>query len=322
MTNVNEPSQPENVLDMRSIMIALPGVASIRTEEDIDRIARETGEPKLGFTMGPDGNVEAQLGEAQVNIDRNGISVTHQLAPDPALVEPGIRATCRFVAALLDGAQDAATIPVVQMDAIAAVAPELGRALESGVVEPATTHGGKEIGVWHRLAPRHDAEPTGRFGLDYRYRAVTSVVVGRSSAQQTLEDAALTVMNEMVRLANLDAVPVFGEGDMDYVLATMADLDYFDLAMSSFLESDYGTKQDVLDSAASALVAGRLRVPDGVLPPTVAELQRLSEGYARLAAGHLDVPEEPESRDRRSMVLLGQIKRSNWPSGGREGGVG
>ena len=46
MTNANEPSQPENVLDMRSIMIALPGVSPVRTEEDIERIARETGEPK------------------------------------------------------------------------------------------------------------------------------------------------------------------------------------------------------------------------------------------------------------------------------------
>ena len=322
MTNANEQSQPENILDMRSIMISLPGVAHGRTEEDIDAIARETGEPKLGLTTDPDGSVETQLGDFQVNVDRNSISVTHQLAHDPVLAEPDILDTCRFVAAILDGAQDAVTIPVVQMDAIAAVAPELGRALESGVVELAATHGGKEIAVWHRLTPRHDAEPTGRFGLDYRYRAVTPVVVGRISAQETLEDAALTVMREMVRVANLDTVPVFGEGDIDYVLAPMDDPDYYDFAMSSFLESDYRTKQDVLDSAASVLVAGRLRVPNGLLPPTVAELKRLSEGYARLSAGHLDVPEELESRDLRSMVLLRQIKRSTWPSEGGEGGVG
>ena len=303
-------------------MIALPGVSPVRTEEDIDAIARDTREPKLGFATGPDGSIKAQLGEFHVHIEGNIIIVTHQLAHDPALVEPGIRDTCRFVATILAGDRDASTIPLVQMDAIAEVAPELGRALESGVVEPVATHGGKEIWVWHRLAPRHDAEPAGRSGLDCRYRAVAAVVVERSSAQESLEDGAHTVMREMVRLTNLDTVPVFGEDDMDYVLAPMDDPGYFDLAMRSFLESDYGAKQDVLDSAAGALAAGRLRVPDGALSPTVVELKRLSEGYARLAAGRLDVLEELERRDLRSMVLLGQIRRSTWPSGGGEGEEG
>ena len=98
------------------------------------------------------------------------------------------------------------------MEAIAAVAPEVGCALESGVAEPVTTHRGKDIGVWHRLTPRHDAGPTGRVSLDYRYRTVTSVIAGQGSSQQILEDAALAVMNEMMRLANLDVVPMFGGG--------------------------------------------------------------------------------------------------------------
>ena len=195
----------------------------MRTEEDIDRIARETGEPKLGFTTGPDGSIRARLGGFHIHIEGNIIIVTHQLAHGPVLVEPGIRDACRFAATILAGDRDASTIPLVQMDAVAEVAPELGRALESGVVEPAATHGGKEIWVWHRLAPRHDAEPAGRSGLDYRYRAVAAVVVERSSAQESLEDGAHTVMREMVRLTNLDTVPVFGEDD-------------FDLAMRNFLE--------------------------------------------------------------------------------------
>ena len=104
MTNVKEQSQPENILDMRSITITLPGDAYVRTEKDVDGIARDTGEPKLALKAGPDGSIEAQLGNFQLNIDRNGISVTHQLAHDPALAEPGIRDCCRFVAAILDGA--------------------------------------------------------------------------------------------------------------------------------------------------------------------------------------------------------------------------
>ena len=319
MTNVNEQSQPENILDMRSITITLPGNALMRTEEDVDGIARETGEPKLALKTGPDGSIETQLGDFQLKIDRNGISVTHQLAHDPALAEPGIRDCCRFVATILDGAQDAATITVVQIEANAAVAPELVRALESGVAEPVTTHSGKDIGVWHRLTPRHDAGSTRRVGLDYRYRAVTSVIAGQGSSQQTLEDVALTVMNETMRLANLDAVPVFGERDADEALALMGDPDFFDSVMSIFPESDDYTKECALDSVAKALVAGHLTVLDGALRPTLAELRRLSQGYAGLVAGHPDRPDAMESRNLRSMVLLRQIKRRNWPSPGVEG---
>ena len=306
MTNINEQSQPEHILDMRSITITLPGDAYVRTEEDVDGIARETGEPKLALTTGPDGSVEAQLGDFQLNIDRNGISVTHQLAQDPALAEPSIRDCCRFVAAILDGAQDAATITVVQIEANAAVAPEQGRALESGVAEPVTTHGGKDIGVWHRLTPRHDADPTGRVSPDYRYRAVTSVIAGPGSSQQTLEDAALTVMNEMMRLANLDEVPVFGERDADEALALMGDPDFFDSVMQIFPESNDYTKECALTFVAKALVAGHLTVPDGALRPTLAELRRLSQGYANLVAGHPDHPDAMEGRNLRSMVCSGR----------------
>ena len=304
MTNVNEQSQSENILDMRSITITLPGDACVRTEEDVDGIARNTGEPKLALKAGPDGSIEARLGNFQLNIDRNGISVTHQLAHDPALAEPGIRDCCRFVAAILDGTQDAATIAVVRMEAIAAVAPDLGRALESGVAEPVTTHSGKDIGVWHRLTPRQDPDPTGPCSLDYRYSAVTSVIAGQGSSQQTLEDAALAVKNEMMRLANLDAVPMFGEGDADEALALMADPDFFDSVMSIFPESDDYTKECALDSVAKALVAGHLTVPDGALRPTLAELRRLSQGYADLVAGNPDHPDAMDSRNLRSMVLL------------------
>ena len=205
------------------------------------------------------------------------------------------------------------------MEAIAAVAPDLGRALESGVAEPVTTHSGKDIGVWHRLTPRHDADPTGRFSLDYRYRAVTSVIAGPGSSQQTLEDVALTVMKEMMRLANLDAVPVFGERDADEALALIGDSDFFDSVMSIFPESDDYTKECALDSVAKAVVAGYLTVPDGALRPTLAELRRLSQGYADRVAGHPDRPDAMESRNLRSMVLLRQIKRCNWPSPGGEG---
>ena len=319
MTNINEQSQPENILDMRSITITLPGDATLRTEEDVDGIARETGEPKLALATGPDGSVEAQLGDFQLNIDRNGISVTHQLVHDPALAEPGIRDCCRFVAAILDGTQDAATIAVVRMEAIAAVAPEVGRALESGVTEPATTHNGMGLGVWHRLTLRQDPDPTGPCSLDYRYSAVTSVIAVQGSSQQTLEDAALAVKNEMMRLANLDAVPMFGEGDTDEALALMADPDFFDSVMSIFPESDDYTKECALDSVAKAVVAGYLTVPDGALRPTLAELRRLSQGYADRVAGHPDRPDAMESRNLRSMVLLRQIKRCNWPSPGGEG---
>ena len=321
MTNVNEQSQSENILDMRSITITLPGDAYVRTEEDVDGIAGETGEPKLALKTGPDGSVEAQLGDFQLNIDRNGISVTHQLAHDPALAEPGIRDCCRFVAAIIDGTQDAATIAVVQMEAIAAVAPGLGRTLESGVTEPATTHNGMGLGVWHRLTPRQDPDPTGRFGLDYRYRAVTSVIAGQGSSQKTLEDAAITVMNEMMRLANLDAVPVFGERDPDEALALMGDPDFFDSVMSIFPESNDYTKECALTSVAKAVVAGHLTVPDGALRPTLAELRRLSQGYADLVAGQPDHPDAMESRNLRSMFLLRQVKRRNWPYRGGEGGA-
>ena len=318
MTNVNEKSQPENILDMRSIRIALPGVESVRAEEDIDRIARQTGELKLAFTAGPDG-ADAQLGAFQLNINQDRVSVTRQLAADPALVEPVIQATCRIVAAILDGAQDAVTIPVVQMDAIAAVSPELGRALESGVVEPATTRGGKEIGVWHRLTPRRDAEPTGRFGFDYHYRAVTSVAVGRISARQTLEDAALTVMGEMVRLANLDAVPELGEMDADDMLALLGDIGFFESVLSVFPGSDYHTKACALNAVAKAVTAGHLTVPDGALGPTLNELRRLSQGYSGSDAGHPDRADAMESRNQRSIVLLEQIRRRNWPAGDGDG---
>ena len=318
MTNVNEQSQPENILDMRSITITLPGDAYVRSEEDVDGIARDTGEPKLALTTGPDGSIEAQLGNLQINIDRNGISVTHQLAHDPALAEPGIRDCCRFVAAILDGAEGA-TIAVVRMEAIAAVAPEVGRALESGVAESVTTHSGKEIAVWHRLTPRQDPDPTGPCSLDYRYSAVTSVIAGQGPSQQILEDAALAVKNEMMRLANLDAVPMFGEGDADEALALMADPDFFDSVMQIFPESDDYTKQCALTSVAKALVAGYLTVPDGAMRPTLAELRRLSQGYADLVAGHPDRPAAMDSRNLRSMVLLRQIKRRNWPSPGVEG---
>ena len=319
MTNINEQSQPENILDMRSIMITLPGNAYVRTEEDVDGIAGETGEPKLALTTGPDGSIEAQLGNFQLNIDRNGISVTHDLAHDPTLAEPGIRDCCRFVAAILDGAQDAARIAAVRLEAIAAVAPELGRALESGVAEPVTTHRGKDIGVWHRLTPRRHVDTTGPCSLDYCYRAVTSVIAGQDSSQQTLEDAALAVMNEMMRLANLDAVPMFGEGDADEALALMADPDFFDSVMSIFPELDDYTKECALDSVAKGLVAGHLTDPDGAMRTTLAELRRLSQGYADRVAGHPDRPDAMESRNLRSMVLLRQIKRRNWPSPGGEG---
>ena len=320
MANINEQSQPENILDMRSITITLPGDAFVRTEEDVDGIARDTGEPKLALKAGPDGSIEAQLGNFQLNIDRNGISVTHQLAHDPALVEPGIRDCCRFVAAILDGAEGA-TISVIQMEAVAAVEPELGRTLESAVTEPATTPQGREIAVWHRLTSRSDPDADGRFGLDYYYRAVTSVIAGPGSSQQALEDAALTVMNEMMRLANLDAVPKFGEGDADEALALMGDRDFFDSVMQIFPESNDYTKQCALTSVAKALVAGHLTVPDGALRPTLAELRRLSQGYADLVAGQPDHPDAMESRNLRSMFLLRQIKRRNWPYRGGEGGA-
>ena len=81
---------------------------------------------------------------------------------------------------------------------------------------------------------------------------------------------------------------------------------------------DY-TKHCALDAVAKALVAGYLTVPDGALRPTLAELRRLSQGYADLAAGYPDRPAAMDSRNLRSMVLLRQIKRRNWPSPGVEG---
>ena len=317
MTNINEQSQPENMLGMRSITITLPGDVHVRTEEDVDGIARETGEPKLALTTGPDGTIEAQLGDFQFNIDRNGVSVTHQLAHELGLAEPVIRDCCRFVAAILDGAEGA-TISVIQMEAVAALEPELGRTLESAVTEPATTPQGREIAVWHRLTSRSDADADGRFGLDYYYRAVTSVIAGPGSSQQALEDAALTVMNEMMRLTDLDSIPWFAEGEEVNALALMGDPDFFNSMIKIFPGSGDYTKHCALDAVAKALVAGYLTVPDGALRPTLAELRRLSQGYADLAAGYPDRPAAMDSRNLRSMVLLRQIKRRNWPSSGWE----
>ena len=329
MTTANQTSQPIPNLLMTAITIELQGAALVSTQEDVDQISRDTDQRVLRFTCEADGSIEAWLGSSRLNVAWNCTRLTHGLYKHPMEAEKDIRHCCHLMAMILEKAQHAVEMLVIRVQAMATARPELARSvegieLESNDLAPATSTGGERFPVWHRLTSNHDTTAREFFDFYFNYDATAAVVTEHNPSEEFMVDVALTLMDEMDRRTSRAMGAGYGYGyevEEPELLALLAEQEFFDVMIRIFPEPGYANRRNTLNTVAKALTAGYLTVPDGVLEQTLGELMRLAQRYGRLLAGGPGTPQGTENLDQRSMALLRQIQRHNWPSADDVAGV-
>ena len=322
MNTANQTSLPERDLAMTVITIEVQGVRLVRTEEEVDRLAAVTGQPKASFARDADGTVAASLGDFRLVTVRNRSRITHRLRNNTVFADHDIRQCCRIMAAALENAPDGvevgnlAEMLVIHAQAMAATTlpflpPGSGPNPEANLIELARSEGGRTFPIWHRLTPGNDPMAGELFGFHLTYDATAVVVVCRDLSRQMMEDVALALMGEMIRIADQGDEPYEPEPDL---LSAMAIPTFFNEMVHIFLDSDYGYRRNAAHAVANALMAGHLTAPDGALEPTVGALRRLAQGSGDLIARRSNAPSDSEDHDTRAMALLERIRRHNWPS--------
>ena len=320
MTTATETTQPTPNLLMTEITVELQGPAWISTKEDVERISRGTGQPMLRFTWESQGAIEAWLGIYRLDVATNRTRLTHPLYRNPAMAEDDVRYCCHLMARILETATEAAEMLVIRVQAVTAAGPEpagsaAGSEPESNVLASTVSFAGERFPVWHRLTPNRDTTARDLFGFGFDYEATAAINTEGNPSGEFMADVALTLMDEMdQRTSRVTGAGYQGQVDEQGPRALLADPEFFSVMMRIFPESGHENRRNILNTVARALSDGHLGAPDGTLEPTtLGELMRLSQGYEQLLTGDPGAT-GTEDLDQRSMELLGQIRRHNWPS--------
>ncbi len=324
MTAPDQTLQPEPRLSMMAVTIELQGDTRASAEEDVHRISWYTGAPATRFIREADGSIEARLGDSLLVIARDRARLTRILRRNPALARNDIRDCCRMMAVVLEETPKTVEMLIIRVQAMAAQRPELsgstrGTGLESNALATAVSHGGVRVPVWHRLIPNHHDPLAGElFHFTLNYDATAAVITEQNPSEELMVDIALALVDEMDRRVSRtmvdDAMIDDAQDEDPKPLTTLADPEYFANLIRSFPAWDCDGKADGLFVVVDALAVGYLTTPDGALELTMAELRGLARGYEDFFTGRQGAPQGTEDLDQRSIELLRQIRRHNWPS--------